>query len=100
MSPLRAVRPVPGIRKAQQTAPQKMAVRLLRQETETGAETQAGIWRKRQSAETNAGIKSIIHDTKLIHYTQDKFSCARKLNEAMPVASSIEADAADGNLDK
>ncbi|MBS6264522.1 MAG: hypothetical protein KH611_01825, partial [Clostridium sp.] len=31
-------------------------------------------------------------------YTQDKFSCARKLNEAMPVASSIEADAADGNL--
>ena len=31
---------------------------------------------------------------------QDKFSCARKLNEAMPVASSIEADAADGNLDK
>ncbi len=29
-----------------------------------------------------------------------QFSCARKLNEAMPVASSIEADAADGNLGK
>lgn len=31
---------------------------------------------------------------------QDKFSYARKLNEAMPVASSIEADVVDGNLDQ
>jgi len=31
---------------------------------------------------------------------QDKFSSARRLNEAMPVASSIEANAADGNSGK
>ncbi len=45
-------------------------------------------------------MTSIIHDNYRSLYTQDKFSCARKLNEAMPVASSIEADAADGNLGK
>ncbi len=33
-------------------------------------------------------------------YRQDIFSSAGRLNEAMPAALSIEADAADGNSDK
>ena len=42
----------------------------------------------------------IIHDNYRSLTRRINFSCARKLNEAMPVALSIEADAADGNLDK
>ena len=48
----------------------------------------------------NKNSASIPHTDYRYILAQDKFSYARKLNEAMPVASSIEADAADGNLDQ